>query len=849
MVYKQSLHLRSVYILVYIGFIGLILFLLLRPSIDFHAQSPIESSRTEIVSAAFDQLRLLGMDTDSLKTLTRRYQREELYEVKSNPESGTVGTNPIELRASGVPLSGWSVLIAKSYDIFTGITSDEVVFDQIGHAVMTFDPQGRVRTFRGHPQNNDSFIGGANLLEASNKILNQFGYDPQSYILSDTVTMVDLTRDFESLETDENSESFQQISNELRWISRENRGTGPATITLNYIPTLKDSLNSDVGTTEYGIRLENFYASYHELDTASLSNQNPETSEIIFLVASMILLILLVLVVGFRQLFRGEVVWRRAIILFVLILIGMMIYRGLTMANLYYQILMGSVVLFDLVMYIFIAAIAAAFTSLAYVTWEGLGRKQEQEQIPHIDAIWSGNVYQQKIGKAILAGYGYAGLALALWAFGLYGFKMVYFQYDGQLGFIEPSSLFPSFAILINSWLYSWYVALACIAVVVSLIMNFVKQSSIQVLVGSAFTALFISQSFMFVDVTGTIFQKWVVFFLLSIPLVLAFKYYGVITASISVWVLFMIVRLFVYFGSPDSMISLQGSILLMSLMVPLGVGLVFHHFGRNNLRDVKFVPEYEQRMKKQMRMEREFQIAKESQYALLPKSAPVIPNVDVKGFFIPSFDVGGDFYEHVIKTDDHGNVKDLFLTVVDVSGKGMKAALTAIFTSGLILSRVKSRDCDPAHIIRDVNELLQERVERQMFVTCVLAMYEVESRLLKYVNAGHCQPVLIRDGEVRFLDANAPRFPMGVKGHVPYVDSEIQLQKGDTVFFYSDGLPEAKSLNGEMFEYERVPELFNRISSQETSSAAICEKIKQEMLNFSDYELADDLTLVVLKV
>src|SRR5690606_36435638 len=141
--------------------------------------------------------------------------------------------------------------------------------------------------------------------------------------------------------------------------------------------------------------------------------------------------------------------------------------------------------------------------------------------------------------------------------------------YDGQLGFIEPSSLFPSFAILVNSWLYSWYVALACIAVVVSLIMNFVKQSTIQVLVGSAFTALFISQSFLFVDVTGTIFQKWVVFFLLSIPLVLAFKYYGVITASISVWVLFMIVRLFVYFGSPDSVVGLQGVILLMSLMVP----------------------------------------------------------------------------------------------------------------------------------------------------------------------------------------------------------------------------------------------------------------------------------------
>jgi serine phosphatase RsbU (regulator of sigma subunit) len=298
-----------------------------------------------------------------------------------------------------------------------------------------------------------------------------------------------------------------------------------------------------------------------------------------------------------------------------------------------------------------------------------------------------------------------------------------------------------------------------------------------------------------------------------------------------------------------DGSVHLNGFILFFSLIVPFGVGLVFHHYGRNSLHDNRFVPEYEQRLKKQMRLEREFQIAKESQYALLPKSAPDIHGVDVKGFFIPSFDVGGDFYEHVVKEDDHGHGDELFVTVVDVSGKGMKAALTAIFTSGLLLSRVRSQDCDPAQIVSDVNRLLFERVERQMFVTCILAKYSVNTGLLEYVNAGHCQPILVRDGKAQLLTSALPRFPLGIRSSVTYKDSHTQLQQGDTVFFYSDGLPEAKSHTGELFDYNKVPDLCEKAVTEFRTSHEMCEFIKKHMLNYSNYELADDLTVVVMRV
>lgn len=846
------MHLRSVYIIVYLGVLGIILFLLLRPSIDFNTHSPIELNKNQVESIGFEKLIELGMDTAGVRAMPRRYQRVGLYEEKTDPESGLRLTNPIEIRSSGVPLSGWSVMYAGIYEEVTSITSDEVLFGQIGKAILSFDTQGRVRTFRGNPEFNDSFVSGVDLIEASSSVVELFGYDPKGFVLSDTIPIVSLQRDFYNPESNIQNEE-DDGTRTLTWEAGPERGTGPIELSLTYKPEVRTLNNlsdtTSIGNIENGIQIVRFYASYHELDTSEASSSEVSSGEIIFSVVTVAMLVLLIIITGLRQLFRGEVIWVRALTLFGVTVIGYISYRILVLQNLYYQILSDSMIMIDILLYVFVSIIGAALIALSYLAWEGIARKQNQEQIPHIDSIWRGNLYQQKIGKAILAGYGYAGLALAMWAIGMYFFKLVYFQYDGQLGFMDPSSSFPWLTTLLNSWLYTWFTTFGAVALVTSLLMNFISRSVIQVGLASIISALFVSQAYNFIDITGLWYQQWIVYILMMIPVVLAFKYYGIITAAVSVWIMFVVVRLFVYLGSLDGSVHLNGFILLISLMVPFVVGLVFHHFGRNSLHDERFVPEYEQKLKKQMRLEREFQIAKESQYALLPKAAPDIKGVDVKGFFIPSFDVGGDFYEHVVRQNDHGHGDELFVTVVDVSGKGMKAALSAIFTSGLLLSRVRSQDCDPAKIVSDVNSLLYERVEKQMFVTCILAKYSIKNGLLEYVNAGHCQPILVRNGKAQLLSSALPRFPLGIRANVTYNDSHIQLEPGDTVFFYSDGLPEAKSTSGQLFDYANVPELCEQAVTDFRTSHEMCEFIKKRMLNFSNYELADDLTVVVLRV
>jgi sigma-B regulation protein RsbU (phosphoserine phosphatase) len=247
--------------------------------------------------------------------------------------------------------------------------------------------------------------------------------------------------------------------------------------------------------------------------------------------------------------------------------------------------------------------------------------------------------------------------------------------------------------------------------------------------------------------------------------------------------------------------------------------------------------------------MEREFQIAKESQFALMPRTSPEIPGMDVKGFFIPSFDVGGDFYEHVYVKPESDRAGELVVSVVDVSGKAMKAALTAIYTSGLLMSRAMEKDEIPSFTLRDINTVLHARTDKLTFVTCALLRINVSTLEMKFSNAGHCHPVLVRNGKADFLKSEGPRLPLGIRESVAYEEMRIQLMPGDTLFVYSDGLPEARSKSGRIYGFDEVLTLFEETTRNHADSVTICENIKQEMLTFSDYELADDLTLVVVNV
>jgi serine phosphatase RsbU (regulator of sigma subunit) len=144
-----------------------------------------------------------------------------------------------------------------------------------------------------------------------------------------------------------------------------------------------------------------------------------------------------------------------------------------------------------------------------------------------------------------------------------------------------------------------------------------------------------------------------------------------------------------------------------------------------------------------------------------------------------------------------------LAIVVADVSGKAMKAALQAIFTNGLILSRIHTDD--PASLLTIVNALVHQRTDRKTFVSALVANYHAGTRMLTLASAGHCPPVLKRKDTVCFLQPETTQLPLGVLSQVLYKEQCFQLEPGDFVLFYSDRLPEAMHEDGQLFGYERL--------------------------------------------
>jgi sigma-B regulation protein RsbU (phosphoserine phosphatase) len=115
--------------------------------------------------------------------------------------------------------------------------------------------------------------------------------------------------------------------------------------------------------------------------------------------------------------------------------------------------------------------------------------------------------------------------------------------------------------------------------------------------------------------------------------------------------------------------------------------------------------------------------------------------------------------------------------------------------------------------------------------------------------NAGHCLPILKRGGKAEFIYTSEPRYPLGVLNNVSYVSIEIDLQEGDFLLFYSDGLPEAVNPEGERFGFDNLVSLVESMDTDDRSSNEISMDIKRRVQKFSDYQLADDTTIICLKV
>jgi serine phosphatase RsbU (regulator of sigma subunit) len=240
-----------------------------------------------------------------------------------------------------------------------------------------------------------------------------------------------------------------------------------------------------------------------------------------------------------------------------------------------------------------------------------------------------------------------------------------------------------------------------------------------------------------------------------------------------------------------------------------------------------------------------ELDTARKMQLSLMPTKDPEINGFDISGACIPAQNVGGDLFDFVWLGKSHNK---LCIPIVDVSGKGMDAALTAVYTSGALVSEAQHEE-DVINVVDNLNSAIYSRQNRSRFVSLLIVALDVNSRKIEYINAGQSKPILLRNGEASVLKGPGARFPLGVRESPQYQTQAVQLQIGDILLLYTDGVTEAMNAQEEMFGEDRLKKLFLTVSQQDLRARQIVESIKNEIMSFSGPEQQhDDLTVVVIK-
>ncbi len=244
-------------------------------------------------------------------------------------------------------------------------------------------------------------------------------------------------------------------------------------------------------------------------------------------------------------------------------------------------------------------------------------------------------------------------------------------------------------------------------------------------------------------------------------------------------------------------------------------------------------------RAREQERTQHELALARSIQQRLLPRQLPETDYFDMHALTMPSQAVGGDYYD-VIPLPG----KRYGLTVADVSGKGLGAAMMSMTLQGAFTA-VAAADPHLEDLFGRVNEFLCERTPPEMYATLFYGVLDPAGEF-QYVNAGHPAPLVVRaSGEATLLESSS--FPLGLFPRAPFHVDSIRLTAGDQLVIFSDGVTEAENTAREFFGETRLKQLLANCAG--STAQQVCSRLVAAVQDFAGLApQADDLTVTVVR-
>ena len=242
--------------------------------------------------------------------------------------------------------------------------------------------------------------------------------------------------------------------------------------------------------------------------------------------------------------------------------------------------------------------------------------------------------------------------------------------------------------------------------------------------------------------------------------------------------------------------------------------------------------------------LERELQICRDMQMALMPTEHPQIEGFDIAGRCIPATQVGGDIFHYTHRGDGK-----FYMAVADVAGHAMQAAIPVVVFSGILKTQVETAPPIEELFVR-LNHSAQHAITGRSFICLVMGELDTSTRLLRLCN-GACPPAYHYSAASSVLhELELQAYPLGVRSDAEYPVLEVQLEPGDRVVFCSDGIVEATDSSEKIFGFERTADAIQQACASGLPAADLVDQIIASAHAFSgESSQRDDMTCVVLAV
>ncbi len=258
-----------------------------------------------------------------------------------------------------------------------------------------------------------------------------------------------------------------------------------------------------------------------------------------------------------------------------------------------------------------------------------------------------------------------------------------------------------------------------------------------------------------------------------------------------------------------------------------------------------RYIKEVTEMSAEKERIGTEMATAKKIQSSMLPSKFPAFPErdeFDLYADMIPAKEVGGDLYDFYFIDDDH-----LVLVIGDVSGKGISASLFMVMAKHVIKSEILIHGGDVEAALESINSILMEDNAAKMFITLWIGVLTVSTGHMVYVNAGHEYPMICKKGGEFELFKDNHGAPVACKKKIKVKLNELELEMGDMLYLYTDGITEATNNNMEMFGHDRLLNVLNE--NREAGLKELDEAVRRAAAEFvGDAEQFDDMTTLCFR-